>query len=157
MTVLASQPSVSIETLTTQRTCSPSLPLLPTVFITSRSSSSSVIFSTSAPGLRRRYSGLKAAISAAATCLKSAFIPSPDSSCAESMRIVRGRASGLPSTTLLSSCEVARLVRDDLAVHLDLLARDPVIDELADDGVGADDDEHRRRLAVLRELRLPVR
>jgi hypothetical protein len=42
VTVLASQPSVSIETETTQRTCSPSLPGLPTVFITSRSRSSSV-------------------------------------------------------------------------------------------------------------------
>ena len=40
MTVLASQPSVSIETLTTQRTSAPSLPFLPTVFITSRSRSS---------------------------------------------------------------------------------------------------------------------
>ena len=53
VTVLASQPSVSIETLTTQRTCSPSGPRLPTVFITSRSSSLSSIFSTSAPGVAR--------------------------------------------------------------------------------------------------------
>ena len=52
VTVLASQPSVSIETETTQRTCSPSLPGLPTVFITSRSRSSSVSLSTSAPGKR---------------------------------------------------------------------------------------------------------
>ena len=36
MTVLASHPSVSIDTDTTQRTCSPSRPLRPTVFMTSR-------------------------------------------------------------------------------------------------------------------------
>ena len=49
VTVLASQPSVSIETETTQRICSPSWPGLPTVFMTSRSRSWSVIFS---PALR---------------------------------------------------------------------------------------------------------
>ena len=38
VTVLASQPSVSIDTDTTQRICSPSWPVLPTVFMTSRSS-----------------------------------------------------------------------------------------------------------------------
>ena len=42
VTVLASHPSVSIDTLTTHLTCSPSLPGLPTVFMTSRSRSSSV-------------------------------------------------------------------------------------------------------------------
>src|SRR6266481_2429262 len=41
VTVCASQPSVSMETLTTHLTCSPSLPALPTVFITSRSRCSS--------------------------------------------------------------------------------------------------------------------
>lgn len=56
-----------------------------------------------APGLRKRYSDLNAAISAAAACLESAFIPSPDSSCAGSIRMVRGRAMGAPSTTLLGS------------------------------------------------------
>ena len=45
VTVLASQPSVSIETETTQRMDSPSRPGLPTVFMTSRSSSWSVMFS----------------------------------------------------------------------------------------------------------------
>jgi hypothetical protein len=40
VTVLASHPSVSIDTLTTQRTCSPGSPRLPTVFTTSRSGSS---------------------------------------------------------------------------------------------------------------------
>ncbi len=123
VTVLASQPSVSIETVTTQRTCSPSLPFLPTVFITSRSRSSSVILSTSAPGLRWRYSALNASISAAAAFLKSSFSASPDSSWAESTRIVRGRASGLPSTTLLKQRELAGLVSDDLVVLDDLPRR----------------------------------
>ena len=43
MTVLASQPSVSIETETTQRMEPPSWPGLPTVFMTSRSRSWSVM------------------------------------------------------------------------------------------------------------------
>ena len=46
VTVLVSHPSVSIETETTHRTCSPSRPSLPTVFMTSRSRSWSVMFST---------------------------------------------------------------------------------------------------------------
>ena len=54
VTVFASQPSVSIATETTQRMCSPSLPVLPIVFIASRRRSASVSLSTSAPGLRRR-------------------------------------------------------------------------------------------------------
>ena len=45
VTVLASQPSVSIETETTQRMEPPSCPGLPTVFMTSRSNSWSVMFS----------------------------------------------------------------------------------------------------------------
>jgi len=50
VTVFASQPSVSMLTLTTQRTPSPRRPGLPTVFMTSRRRSSSVILSMSAPG-----------------------------------------------------------------------------------------------------------
>ena len=45
VTVLASQPSVSMETETTQRMEPPSRPCLPTVFMTSRSRSWSVMFS----------------------------------------------------------------------------------------------------------------
>ena len=48
VTVLASQPSVSMETETTQRIEPPSWPGLPTVFMTSRSSSWSVMFSACA-------------------------------------------------------------------------------------------------------------
>ena len=43
--MLASHPSVSIETETTQRIEPPSCPCLPTVFMTSRSNSWSVMFS----------------------------------------------------------------------------------------------------------------
>ncbi len=70
VTVLASHPSVSIETLTTQRTCSPSLPGLPTVFMTSRSRSSSVRLSASRPGKRARYSDLNSSISRRAILLE---------------------------------------------------------------------------------------
>ena len=59
VTVLASQPSVSMETETTQRTCSPSLPGLPTVFSTSRIRSSSVSSSASRPGKRCAVLGLE--------------------------------------------------------------------------------------------------
>ena len=47
VTVLASQPSVSMATETTQRMSSPSRPGLPTVFMASRSKSASVIASAS--------------------------------------------------------------------------------------------------------------
>jgi hypothetical protein len=100
LTVLASQPSVSIDTDTTQRICSPSLPALPTVFITSRMRSSSVSLDTSAPGLRLRYSFLNAASSVAAAALNSGLNVSPDSRAAESISTVRGRSSHSPSTTL---------------------------------------------------------
>src|SRR5260370_455606 len=66
LTVLASQPSVSMATETTQRMCSPSLPLLPMVFIASRSRSASVSLSTSAPGIVL----LVAAVEAAQRALK---------------------------------------------------------------------------------------
>ena len=101
MTVLASQPSVSMETLTTQRTGSPSLPGLPTVFMTSRRRSVSETSSRARPGNRIAYSLLKASISAPATFLNSADMPSPDSSWAESTRIVRGRCRIPPSSSTL--------------------------------------------------------
>ena len=64
VTVLASQPSVSIATDTTQRMCSPSRPRLPTVFMTSRRMSSSVMSSALRPGKRATYSRLNCSISA---------------------------------------------------------------------------------------------
>ena len=59
VTVLASQPSVSIETETTQRMEPPSWPGLPTVFMTSRSSSWSVMFVAGA-GIARALDDLAA-------------------------------------------------------------------------------------------------
>ena len=57
VTVLVSQPSVSIDTETTQRICSPSRPVRPTVFMTSRSNSPSVGSAVSpAPRSRARCS-----------------------------------------------------------------------------------------------------
>ena len=103
MTVLASQPSVSIDTEITQRTCSPSLPGLPTVLSTSRSRSSSVSSSTARPGKRRCTSALSSSISREAMRLKSALIASPDSSCSLSMRIVAGRAVQRPSGVTLEN------------------------------------------------------
>ena len=103
VTVLASHPSVSIDTDTTQRTCSPSRPRLPTVFITSRRRSSSVRLSTSAPGLRSRNSALNTSISRAAALRKSSFRAWPDSSWAESTMIVGARSIHSPSATLESS------------------------------------------------------
>ncbi len=80
VTVFASHPSVSMLTLTTQRTPSPNRPGLPTVFITSRSRSSSVRLSTSTDELRARSSLLKISISWPTACLNSSFIASPLSS-----------------------------------------------------------------------------
>ena len=158
VTVLASQPSVSIETLTTQRTCSPSLPCLPTVFITSRSSSSSVIFSTSAPGLRWRYSCLNASISCGGGLLEVGLHRLAG---LELRGVDEDRARPRERLAVVDVATAARACRACAATTVvvldDLLAGDPVVDELGDDGVGADDDEHRRRLAVLRQLLLPVR
>ena len=103
VTVLASQPSVSIETETTQRTGSPSLPALPTVFITSRMICPSSTSSALRPGTRRAYSARNSSISVAAIFLNSGDRPSPDSNWTESTRIVRGRATGLPWSTLENS------------------------------------------------------
>jgi len=65
--------------------------------------SSSETSSMSQPGLRLRRCHLYASISPAAASRKSFDSASPDSSRAESIRIVTGLVSGLPSTTLLSS------------------------------------------------------
>src|SRR6266851_2689937 len=120
VTVLASQPSVSMDTLTTHRTGSPSLSFLPTVFITSRRISALSTSSADRPGNRRRYSAVNSSISAAATRLNSGDSASPDSSCRESTRILGGL----------------------------LPARNVVVDHLRHRRVVADDDEYRRRLAV---------
>ena len=77
VTVLASHPSVSMETETTQRMSAPSLPARPTVFITSRRMSASVSLSMSRGSLRLRRSFLKSAISPAASSRNSPESASP--------------------------------------------------------------------------------
>ena len=148
VTVLASQPSVSIETLTTHRTCSPSLPGLPTVFITSRSRSSSVRSSASRPGKRARYSALNSSISRAAIFLKSSLIASPDSSCWLSTRMVFGRCSQPPWPSSLRKSGSCPAWTIGLVADLLLPAGDVVEDQLGDVGVVADDDEDGRRDAA---------
>ena len=144
MTVLASQPSVSIETETTQRTCSPRRSFLPMVFMTSRRRSSSVMSSTERPGKRRMYSRLNSSISAAAIFLNAGSIASPDSIWAESIRRVFGRSIQAPSSTLLKIRRLPRARRRGV-VLAGPPAGDPVEHDLADVRVLADDDEDRRR------------
>ena len=148
VTVLASQPSVSMETLTTHLTCSPSLPALPTVFITSRSRSSSVRLSASRPGKRARYSALNSSISRAAIFLKSSLIASPDSSCWLSTRIVLGRCSQPPRPSSLRKIGQLPGLDDGLVADRLFPAGDDIEHQLRDVGVVADDDEHRRRDAA---------
>jgi len=93
VTVLVSHPSVSIETETTQRTCSPSRPGLPTVFMTSRSRSSSVIFSAALWPERWANAVLNASISGRAKLRNSVDTASPESSSVESISKVNGRAN----------------------------------------------------------------
>ena len=157
VTVLASQPSVSIETLTTQRTCSPSRPLLPTVFITSRSSSLVVDLLDVGAGVALAVLRLEGRDLGGRDLLEVVLHPLAG---LELRRVDEDRArprERLAVDDVDEQRELAGLVGDDLVVLDDLLAGDPVVDELADDGVRADDDEHRRRLAVLRQLLLPVR
>ncbi len=116
MTVLASHPSVSIDTLTTHLTCSPSLPGLPTVFMTSRSRSFSVRLSASRPGKRAQYSALNSSISRAAIFLNSALIPSPDSSCSLSTnQSVGHRANPVFGTGCFFECADGGAVLDKRA------------------------------------------
>ena len=97
VTVLASQPSVSIETETTQRMEPPSWPGLPTVFMTSRSNSWSVMFSPARTSpVRSMISRRKRSISSAAMPRKLSSSASPASSCSLSISSVLGRGSGLP-------------------------------------------------------------
>ena len=102
VTVLASQPSESMETETTQRIDSPRRPGLPTVFITSRRSSLSVMASASSRLPERcNRSWRNRSISSPAASRKLASRLSSDSSCWLSMSRVWGRARGLPSSSKL--------------------------------------------------------
>ena len=95
--MLASQPSVSMETETTQRMSPPRVPGLPTVFMTSRSNSWSDRFSASrAFPVRSTISRLNRSISSAAIARKLLSNALPVSSCSLSIRSVLGCARGFP-------------------------------------------------------------
>ena len=102
VTVLASQPSVSMETETTQRMGSPSLPSLPTVFI---DFAQEVLVGDFAGLLDvAALDDLPAEtfdLHPTAMSRKSLSRASPDSSCSLSMRSVRGRARRLPFSSKL--------------------------------------------------------
>ncbi len=147
VTVLASQPSVSIETETTQRMEPPSWPGLPTVFMTSRSSSWSVMFSPArASPVRSMISRRKRSISSAAMPRKLSSSASPASSCSLSMSSVFGRgqrvAGGL--VEVAEQGEAAVFQRGRAVLVLAVEAGDEVVDQLRDGGVLADDDEAGR-------------
>ena len=145
VTVFASHPSVSIETETTHLTCSPSLPGLPTVFITSRSRSSSVRSSASRPGNRLAILGLELLdlgsrdrLEVRTHCLAGFELGAVDQDrvgavqpCAVPRRCGRS-AVAPPGRTVLSP--ICRLPAGDEVEH-----------QLGDIRVVADDDEDRRR------------
>ena len=146
VTVLASQPSVSIETETTQRIGSPSWPCLPTVFMTSRSSSWSVMFSPArASPVRSTISRRKRSISSAAMSRKLSSSASPASSCSLSISSVFGRGERVAVLVeVAEQREPAVLQRRRAVLVLAVEAGDEVVDELRDRGVVADDDEAGR-------------
>ena len=97
VTVRASQPSVSIDTDTTQRVVPPSRSATPTVFITSRSRSwSDRLSAWRRSPVRAMISRRKRSISSVAAARKSLPSASPESSCSLSISRVCGLASGLP-------------------------------------------------------------
>ena len=89
-----------VDTLTTQRMPSPSLPGLPTVFITSRNRSASVSLSaaTRSP-VRSMISRRKRSMVSTSMSRKAGSSASPDSSCSLSISSVRGRDSFRPCSS----------------------------------------------------------
>ncbi len=146
MTVLASQPSVSMETETTHRIASPSRPCLPTVFITSRSNSWSVMFSACwRSPVRSMISRRKRSISSAAMVRKLSSSASPDSISSLSINRVFGRASGLPCSSKFRNRArrpFSRVV--DPSSFGPMEARDVVVNQFGRGRVVADDDEAGR-------------
>ena len=156
VTVLASQPSVSIETETTQRIGSPSWSGLPTVFMTSRSRSWSVSFAACCGSpVRSTISRRKRSISSAAIARKFSSSASPDSSCSLSISSVFGRGERVAVLVeVAEEREAAVLERRRAVLVRRGEAGDEVVDELRDRGVLADDDEAGRHAdaALLPEL-----
>ncbi len=145
VTVLASQPSVSIETLTTHLTCSPSLPALPTVFITSRSRSSSVRSLGIAAGEAGAVFGLELVDFAGGDLLE---IVAHGLAGFELLAVHQdGVRAVQPGAVAVVVAEDGQLPGLDDRLVADRLfpAGDVVEDQFGDVGVVADDDEHRRR------------
>ena len=161
-------------TETTQRMVLPSCPGLPTVFITSRSRSSSERFSAwRRSPVRSTISRRKRSTSSAAILRKFASSASPDSSCSLSMSRVFGRDSGAPPLVEVSeqrqpplhqgrgaaampgSVSVPAAVPGPGPVPVPAVEpRDVVVDQLGRGRVVAHDDEAGRDLDA---RRLPQR
>ena len=118
------------------------------MFITSRSNSWSVMFAPArASPVRSTMSRRNCSISAAAMLRKLSSRASPASSCSLSISSVFGRGSGLAVLVEVVEQREAPVVLVDAAVVAGALeARDEVVDQLRDGGVGADDDEAGRHL-----------
>jgi hypothetical protein len=147
VTVLASQPSVSMETDTTQRMEPPSRPALPTVFMTSRSRSWSVSLSASARlPVRSMISRRKRSISSLAAIVEG-LVERPrrtraarcrSAACAGAARGCRARRScGTAPAVPSRAWSVAIVV-------LAMEARDVVVDQLGGGRVVADHNEAGR-------------
>ena len=148
VTVLVSQPSVSIDTETTQRICSPSRPGRPTVFITSRSRSLSLVSPCAAAGafaggqLALELLDLGAGGVAEALVERLAGL---DLAGVDQQRVRAGEAAAV-LVVVAEQLEMAGVEGRALAFLgvAALEAGDPLEDELGDRGVLADDDEDRR-------------
>ena len=149
VTVLVSHPSVSIETETTQRTVSPRRPTRPTVFMTSRSRSSSVIGSAALPAALalhlfaaelfdlRTDSGAERGVEGFAGVHLFAV---------DQQRVWPGQA-GAMFVVIAEQLQVAVGEAAALVAFRDipLEAGDPFVDEFRGRGVVAHDDEYRWR------------
>ena len=148
MTVLVSQPSVSIDTDTTQRICSPSRPGRPTVFITSRSSALSLVSPCDAAGT---FAGGELALEL--LDLGTGGVPEAlvqrvagfDLAGVDQQRARTGEAGAL-LVVVAEQLQMAGMKGRALAFLgvAALEAGDPFEHQLGDRGVLAHDDEHRR-------------
>ena len=147
VTVLASQPSVSMETETTQRMEPPNCPGLPTVFMTSRRKFlvGELLRLLGESPVRSTISRRNRSISSAAMSRKLSSSASPASSCSLSMSSVFGRGSGLPCLVeIAEQCQPPVFERGRAVIVLAVEAGDVVVDQLRDGRVVADDDEAGR-------------
>ena len=148
VTVLVSQPSVSMETETTQRICSPRRPGRPTVFITSRSSALSLASPCAAPAPSRAASSrLNCSISGPAASRKSLVerVAGFDLAGVDQQRARAGEAGALV-VVVAEQLQMAGMKGRALAFLgvAALEAGDPFEHQLGDRGVLAHHDEDGR-------------